>query len=307
MKTFLEDSQYTPSFSGHETFPLRQMWLKKVFNQKTLENTVDKSVFSDESAISRFGVGKNMVASIRHWAIACRVLDDPKDTRTPFSITHFGNTIFADDGLDPFSEDPSTAWFVHWCLAGEAHRATTWFWLFNRITTPTFSKSDLISPITQFAHYKKIKLSASTLIRDIETCIRSYIPNTNTGSIEDFSEPMLGELALLEEVSKGVFSFRRGPKITLSNGIFAFALIRYWQRVAPMESTLSFETIAYGDGSPGRVFKMDEDSVAERLFSLSKITDGGIIWDDTAGLRQVIRKPFDSKLLELELLKNAYV
>ena len=43
-------SRKTPAhFSGHETFPLRQMWLKKVVEQ-SIGHVVAKSVFADESA-----------------------------------------------------------------------------------------------------------------------------------------------------------------------------------------------------------------------------------------------------------------
>ena len=63
-------------FSGHETFPLRQLWLKKAHDQVMLHispNRISapKSVFSDDDATERFGVGKNMVASIKHWALSC--------------------------------------------------------------------------------------------------------------------------------------------------------------------------------------------------------------------------------------------
>jgi len=67
---------YVPHFSGHETFPLRQTWLKKVFDQKIDGNRIKKSVFTDEGAIARFGVGKNMVASMRHWALATSLIGE---------------------------------------------------------------------------------------------------------------------------------------------------------------------------------------------------------------------------------------
>lgn len=307
MANLIESPVYTPYFSGHETFPLRQMWLKKAFNQRNRENIIEKNKFSDESSIARFGVGKNMVSSIRHWAIACRVIEDQKDARQPFTVTPYGEAIFADDGLDPYSEDAATAWFVHWCLAGEGHRATTWFWLFNRVTAPTFTRDDLLDPLTDYAKKRSQRLSPSTLTRDIETCIRSYVPRVGGGSIEDFAEPMLGELGLVQEEQKGIFSFRRGPKITLSDGMFAFALVNYWRRTAASESSLAFETIAYGDGSPGRVFKLDEDSVAERLFGLSALTSGRLTWDETAGLKQVMRRSSDFDSIELDMLREAYV
>ena len=48
-------------FSGHETFPLRQLWLYKAYRAAE-ENDFDGGVFTDDSAIAKFGVGKNMVS-----------------------------------------------------------------------------------------------------------------------------------------------------------------------------------------------------------------------------------------------------
>jgi hypothetical protein len=293
-------------FSGHETFPLRQMWLKKAFDQATSEGIVLKSTFSDDRAIAEFGVGKNMVASIRHWALACNILRD--DVPQSYSISPTANAIFSNDGLDPYSENPSTAWYAHWWLAGRGNRATTWYWLFNHVTDPTFSKEELEAPLAAFARILEPnrKLSPSTLSRDIETCLRSYAPRSAGGSPEDYAEPMLGELGLIYEEHKGYFSFRRGPKATLHDGLFAYALLDFWDRTSPGLSSLAFETIAYAEGSPGRVFKLDEDSVAERLFALEDLTRGALSWTDTAGLRQVHRQPKASNKLSEQMIKKAY-
>ena len=73
---------YKPQFSGHETFPLRYGWLKKAFDAiRAAEGQDDnRSVFSGEDAIARFGVGKNMVSSMRHWAKASGIIEEPTGT-----------------------------------------------------------------------------------------------------------------------------------------------------------------------------------------------------------------------------------
>ena len=69
-----------PQFSGHETFPLRQLWLKKAFDAVNESfDRAPKSLFSDEKAVVDFGVGKNMVSAIRFWAVACNILDESAD------------------------------------------------------------------------------------------------------------------------------------------------------------------------------------------------------------------------------------
>src|SRR6185437_16640708 len=74
------------SFSGHETFTLRHGWLKKALDAVSQ----DRNIFTKENAMVELGVGKNMVRSIRHWALATDVLAESPGTRgnqlepTPF-------------------------------------------------------------------------------------------------------------------------------------------------------------------------------------------------------------------------------
>ncbi|MEB0114273.1 DUF4007 family protein [Variovorax sp. RTB1] len=295
----------TPHFSGHETFPLRQMWLKKAFDKADKNARIQKSVFSDEGSIAAFGVGKNMVASIRHWALACDLVEDaPGDS---YPLTDIAKAVFDDDGLDPYSESATTAWLAHWSLAGKGGRSTTWRWLFNHVAAPSFTREELAPPLAGYAKALGVtRLSPVTLTRDLETCLRSYAPRMAGGSPEDFAEPMLGELGLLSEERKGYFAFRRGPKATLTDGMFAYALVDYWDRAARDLSSLAFEAIAYGEGSPGLVFKLDEDSVATRLFELADLTSGAMSSTDTAGLRQVHRKPGSTDELRAALIRRAY-
>ena len=118
---------YNPQFSGHETFPLRYGWLKKAFDrvEETADQPENRVACWDDDAIARFGVGKNMVASMRHWAKAARVIEEP----SPNSVrpTDLGRLIFSPTGLDPYMEHPGTLWLIHWQLAAREDK-TTWFW-----------------------------------------------------------------------------------------------------------------------------------------------------------------------------------
>jgi hypothetical protein len=147
------------------------MWLKKVFDQAINGELIRKSAFADEKAIADFGVGKNMVASMRHWALACGVM---YEANGDFRIGNLAREILQDGGLDPYAENPSTAWLAHWQLAGKGSRSTTWYWLFNHITTPVFTRQELEDILARYARERdpKHRLSGSTISRDLETCLR---------------------------------------------------------------------------------------------------------------------------------------
>src|ERR1044072_657251 len=103
------EAGFEPQFSGHETFPLRYAWLKKVYDAVTARSadTNNRLVFSADDAISKFGVGKNMVGSMRYWAVAAGIIRDTSGTfKGPYETTPLGDAIFHDErGWDPYIED----------------------------------------------------------------------------------------------------------------------------------------------------------------------------------------------------------
>lgn len=50
------------SFSGHDSFQCRSLWLKK-----GLDFVNQGYEFAQEDSVVKLGVGKNMVSSIRYW------------------------------------------------------------------------------------------------------------------------------------------------------------------------------------------------------------------------------------------------
>ena len=285
----LFDSDYKPQFSGHETFPLRYGWLKKAYDavQKAENGQDNKWVFLADDAIARFGVGKNMVASIRHWAGVTCIIEE-EDRR--FQGTKLGQMLFDKDGLDPFMEYPATLWLIHWRLAGNSDK-TTWFWSFNHYASPTFERDRLVDGLVKLSEAQNwLRVAPTTVRRDVECFVRTYVSKSSSAkeAYEDNLESPLVELSLLKPLGKkDGFQFMRGEKPSLSDGVFIFALIEFWKSFTSAR-TLSFEAIAHEPGSPGKVFLLDENSLAERLIRLEALTSGLLRWSETAGLKQVI-------------------
>ena len=93
-------SDFKGQFSGHETFPLRHLWLRKAFD--AVESGAPRTIFSSPESIVTFGVGKNMALAIRHWALACGVIEE-RDMRV--GATELGRNLFGGERpWDPFME-----------------------------------------------------------------------------------------------------------------------------------------------------------------------------------------------------------
>lgn len=308
MPDLLLEQHQQPQFSGHETFPLRQLWLRKAYDAVS-ESTepAQRSVFAGEDAIVRFGVGKNMAMSIRFWATACGIVEEGKDGYAPSTL---GHAIFDPQrGLDPYCEHPASTWLMHWQVASTPEKTTTWWYLFNHVTQQVFDREHLVKSLAGFITEYKLRISLATLKRDVECCIRSYVPRLGGDSPEEMSEPLLGELGLIQQNSKGTFEFRRGAKKSLPDGVFAYALLDYWSRMPHASSVMDFDRVAHDFGSPGRVFKLDENAVADRLIALETLTKGNLQWIEQAGIRQVTRRGPALESLDaykLKVLEAAY-
>ena len=306
----LYQDNYNPQFSGHETFPLRYGWLKKAYDRvaETENQTNNRTSCWDNDAIARFGVGKNMVASMRHWAKATGIVTESKTNSV--QTTPLGKRLFDSKGLDPYMEHPATLWLIHWQLASRGEKST-WFWAFNHYPAITFDRDDLIKNLDHLVKDRNwSRVANATIKNDVACFIRTYVahrPSDKTGH-DDALESPLTELGLIKAIGKkDGFRFVRGSKATLGFGVFTYALLDFWSRYAPNTTTLSFEAIAYAPGSPGRVFQFDENDVAERMTMLENITNGALRWSETAGLKQVVRNAkIDNEETVLQLISVDY-
>ena len=309
----LYDEGFKPQFSGHETFPLRYGWLKKVFDavyvSEQLGNVAEsKDIFLRDDSIARFGVGKNMVASMRHWANAANVINE--DSSKNIITSDLARLLLSDDGFDPWLENASTLWVFHWNIATRSSKAT-YIWIFSYFNNASFDRSTLVKSLlficAEMEHWRGV--AEATIKRDVECFVRTYVnkPSKSIGFTEEHIESPLAELGLIHPMNKNdTFQIRRGSHPSLGNGAFLYALIDFWQMTSGESRTISLENIAYEPCSPGRVLCLDEDSVAERLYKIEDYSDGLLVWSETAGLRQVISTKPISELSPLSFLKVDY-
>jgi len=314
LRNKLDDEHYSPSFSGHETFPLKYGWLKKVYDAlSSIENSngLDMSsvLFKSEEAIATFGVGKNMVNAMKHWAISTDIIKEEKaDGVNIFSISELGHFIFGKNGRDPYLENPNTLWLLHWILARNPKKTLNYY-LFNLYNKPSFNKESLKRAVnTLFLKHPNWRDTSKTTIgRDIDCLIGSYTNKVGNkkSSHEDSIECPFAELSLIDRKNQNDFRITETKRDTLDDTLFVFALIDFWKNYSYAE-TITWESILHTEGSPGKVFCLSEDDLGERMDHLEETTKGDLFYSRSAGMSQVIAKSSIKELNAIDFREKVY-
>jgi len=290
----VQEKRLKPIFGGHEKFVFRDSWLKKGIDA----TSHNPAIFSDDEALVVLGVGKNMVRSIRHWCLATDVLSEATTDRRARSLqpTVLGTSLLGDTGWDPFLEDPGTLWLLHWQLATNMVRGLVWHLVFSAFYEPEFNKKQMAMFVGKRLDAMGVVTTQGTIEREIDCCVRTYVPAmrgvSSLAGDEGFDCP-LSDLGLLRFIADdNIYRFSMGPKPTLATPIFGYALLSFLTQVVHTRRTVAIDECIYHEGSPGQIFKLDENSVVEHLEILADLTDGRLRFQETAGLRQIYLDEF---------------
>lgn len=275
------------SFSGHESFPCKTLWLKKGY-----DFVKEQKDFNAPEAVVDLGVGKNMVASIRYWYKAFGL---SKDIDTNWLADYIFDTMI---GKDPYVEDLGTLWILHFLLVntGEASIYNMFFREFQ-IERRVFNREQVISFIKRkmIEGGKANLYNENTVKKDVGVLIQNYCLPRNSQSNEDFTT-LLMDLDLLRQADKTdkgdnkvYFYFNVDGKRQVIPEIFLFALLIAKNK---SDNTVPYETLY----ELGLMFCMDNLEVIDMLKLLSETYSDSLTYSDVAGIRQLqFTKQMDAK------------
>lgn len=260
------------------------------------------------------GVGKNMVTAIRFWAEAASVAAN--SGRDGWAPLPFGEAIFGAAGHDPYLENTSTLWLIHWNLATNFREPLfAWDYLLNSWHRTDFTASDALDAFRDESQRLGKKLSPVTLEHHFTTFLHTYVPTCSRKGqvLEDNLDCPLVELELVRKVgergSRGggrrepIYAFRMEEKPEISPALFVYALADFWEKRGSTDDTLAFRDVSVGHGSPGQVFKLPEAAIRDRLEHLERDSAGAFTFRESAALPQVVRVRHNSLQ---SLLKRVY-
>lgn len=270
------------SIGRHETFTPRYGWLKKGFD--AIGN--DPDVFRAPDAIERFGVGKNMVSSIRFWCQAFKLIETRPEGG--MQAAELGKKLLLDNGWDPFLEDIGSLWLLHWQLFVPKLEAVSWPLAFNRCNLWSFNIKQLSQVmINTVKPYQRLAaLSDNTYEKDASCLIRMYTEVRGDKNNEiDCPFTQLGIMLPTED--PGLLRFDNTEKHSLPSLIFAAACFSYVHNyVQSGQKTFNLQRLAFDVNSPGIAFKIPQSAVGNYLSQAASLLDGFDL-QDTMGVIQL--------------------
>jgi Protein of unknown function (DUF4007) len=287
-------SKVKPILGGHETFAFRNGWLKKGIEAAKNNGTI----FTKDDALVTLGVGKNMVRAIRHWCLTAGLLEESSGSGLshPLQATWLGDRLFLEGGWDPFLEREGSLWLMHWQIATNRVRGLVWAITFSEYLETEFTKQSIASFIGKQFEHNSVKTTPDMILRELDCCLHTYITtrasnkqkSKSDGISEDNLDCPLADLDLIRFMPEyDLYHFNVGPKHSLPFEIFGYSLLKFMSNVAQKRSTLALEDCIYQPDSPGQIFKLDENSVAEYLQDLEHYFSGDLRLIETAGLSQI--------------------
>lgn len=279
------------TFSGHETFQCRSLWLKKGFDFLRAGNK-----FNQPDAVVHLGVGKNMVSSIRYWMNAFGFCTE----RDPLAKFLFGPT-----GRDPYLERSGSLWLLHHRLV--TNRVASIFSLvFNefRRGRQEFTREQILKFLSQKCQESEDPFNAHIVDRDIGVFLKTYLrPRNKVQNIEEEFAGIFLELDVIRELEPmdGTGKRYRIPvneRKDLPIEVVLFCILNNRK----YGNSISFFDLLNDKDSVGSVFALSGDGLMEKINAITR-SYKGITYLDNAGIREL---QFKEKPDPWHILKGYY-
>ncbi len=280
-----------PVFSGHESFQCRHLWLKKGYDYIRSGKS-----FSDNDAVVKLGVGKNMVTSIRYWMRAFDLLE-----KDGLKTNEFADYLFGEDGKDPYLEDDASLWLLHHRLVHKGY-ATAYSFIFNELRKEKleFSKDNFVKLMKiKIESITKAEFSVNTLENDFDVFIKLYIGvDSNGKDKEEIVSGIFPELKLVNIIQKEKainYHIETNEKEQIPNEVLLFNLLND----PKLGMSVNLETLEREYDSVGSIFAISRSGLMEKIETLCK-DHPFLVYKDDAGIRelQFKSKPNPYKILD---------
>ncbi len=270
-------------FRAHETFSIRKGWLHK--GMRHIINNPRIFVDKGKNPMDEFGLGSNMVKSLRYWLQATGLtVEGTSGNSREQTLTEFGKIVWEND---TYLEEDGTLLLIHYLLCTNKELATAWYFFFNVYKMVDITQESFVSTLKTFLlNEKKQQVSERALNDDFDCIIKTYLQNGHITSPESNMDCPLSELGLLTfSDKKNKVYAKRPPHQVMINPLIILAVIIHENTKNGGISEIKISKLEDDPCNIGRVFNLDSLAVASFLDKLQNM--GFVKVNRTAGLNLV--------------------
>ncbi|MBP3238905.1 MAG: DUF4007 family protein [Lachnospiraceae bacterium] len=277
---------------GHEKFSLRDGWITKGLMQLS-----DKPnpVFSSDNAPDVFGIGSNMVKSLRFWMKAFGLTEDVKGGVV---LSEFGRIVKEND---LYLENIFTVWMLHSNLVKNKETASSWYVFFNNFDLQEFDKETVMNSLSgemlKLAEDGSKGISQKSLGSDVDVLLGMYSKNKEFNDPEDKNSSPFAQLGLIKQVEGKKYDRVSPDKRIINEYLVLFEIAERFET----QESVSIDTLLYGENSLSAIYHMNSLDLNGFLDRLQD--EKYIVVNRTAGL-DVIYK--DKEISKWEVLEHYY-
>lgn len=249
-------------FRGHETFSIRKGWLNKGLRAVA----TNPQVFVDKAnnPMDVFGIGSNMVKSLRYWLQATGLSQEGGKGKRGQELTKLGTLILEND---PYLEEYGTLCLLHYNLVKGRELSTSWHYFFNKFNMTEFERDDFISSISNWVKLQGGEVSSRSLEEDFNCIINTYLPRYKTApekvDPESNMECPLSELGLIDISGVGNRVYVKSSPVSMA--VDPMIVVAIIVDNANGKSEVLMSDLLNGENNIGHIFNLDVFSMLELL------------------------------------------
>lgn len=266
---------------GHESFSIREGWLTKGI----FEISKNPKIFSEKNLTDIFGIGTNMVKSLKYWLIVSNLIIE--DKKNGYVLSELGELI---KDKDPYIEDIFSLYFIHTYIVQNEERALIWNLFFNKCNLTEFSKDTLQARIEYILKSNNLEYNVKILNDEISALLKTYTNEQKNDTPENNFTCPLVELKLIKKLDKDIYIKEKSSINNLDPYVVYWLLINQ----AKERDSINIEELLKEDNSVSKLLNLDKILLNDYLDILKRM--GLITLNRTAGLNMVyINKKYTLK------------
>lgn len=270
----------------HEKFALREGWL----NKGLLLVPTDETAFVRKDAPDKFGIGNNMVKSLRYWMKTLGLTNDKGS-----ELSEIGRIIAEND---IYLEDRFTLWLLHSIISKNVDEATTWYMFFNKCEIEEMSKEQIektiAREITKYTNGQSF--SETSLKNDIDVLLNMYSKDKAISDPEDKNISPFAVLGLVKSID-GMYSKNHVSFNQISEWNILYELFLKMDG----RDSIAIEELATGEKGVSAIYQLTLVALNEFLDRIEAL--GYVHVDRTAGLDIVYKT---SEITPIQIIEKYY-